>query len=219
MFQFMKRPRDPDRTPCCIEGCENYVHLKDHCRPHYEQLFPRRPKVNEIKIKEKYALMYLKNKKQEVVGRVRIDLEDVKRVRRHKWCMTVTGYAYNTAAGYLHRFIMNHEEPQYDHKNRNKLDCRKKNLRPCTEGDNHRNRTGYGAVPAKGVWFTDASKTRYRVSAPRDNGRNVYVGVFDDLIEAAEAYNRVASKCKTKIIVLNDIEKLRSISVCMHRLR
>lgn len=82
--------------------------------------------------------------------------------------------------------------PILDHINLNKLDNRIKNLRPATDGQNSYNQkikktntSGY-----KGVHWRESEK-KWRVAIKKDK-KNIYLGSFSDVKEAAEAYRKAA---------------------------
>jgi hypothetical protein len=70
-----------------------------------------------------------------------------------KWHLSSTGYAINTAGKglALHRVIGLRigevEGMDIDHRNGDRLDCRRQNLRVCTRSMNCRNRKGSGNWP------------------------------------------------------------------------
>lgn len=95
---------------------------------------------------------------------------------------------------FLHRFIMGITDPKVyvDHKNGNKLDNRKSNLRPCSKADNQRNcrmngrnKTGY-----KGV-YRERGKFKANVTI---NGVTKFVAYKQTAYEAHLAYCRAALK-------------------------
>lgn len=90
----------------------------------------------------------------------------------------------------MHRVIMNPPVGmEVDHINRNKLDNRRSNLRICTHAENLANRikprnntSGYKGV----VWNKSRSKWLAQITVKK---RHIYLGQFDDIEEANEAYN------------------------------
>lgn len=146
-----------------------------------------------------------------------IDKEDFERVSKYKWCAvksTKDGEYYASAAaskfkkkikGFrtirLHRFIMGLDvgDPfEVDHKNLNKLDNRKCNLRLCSKSQNGSNRVDIQSSSGfKGVkinkklnkweaWikYTDSSGVKH----------NKYIKLFSDPKDAAKAYDEAALK-------------------------
>lgn len=101
-----------------------------------------------------------------------IDEEDYERVSQHEWFVTPGGYvAGGTAGGFLHIFLIGRAPKGMvcDHINRNKLDCRKANIRITTHTINNCNRdlridnkTGYPGLHQRvggfGVTITVARK-------------------------------------------------------------
>ena len=74
-----------------------------------------------------------------------VDDEDFERASKYSWYLTDLGYVVGGSGEarrvMLHRFVMNAPKgTELDHINRNKLDCRKENLRFCTRSENCRNR-------------------------------------------------------------------------------
>lgn len=89
-------------------------------------------------------------------------------------------------------YNINHK--MVDHINGNGLDNKLKNLRICTNQENQQNRynqsnnkSGY-----KGVgWHKTTKKWRARISI---NNQLIHLGLFQNKIEAAKAYDIMASK-------------------------
>lgn len=144
-----------------------------------------------------------------------VDDEDYDYLMQWKWC--VSGYEpywhavrslprinKKTKAMKMHRQLMNVESNYFiDHINHNTLDNRKCNLRICLKNENERNRklqknnsSGY-----KGVWY-DKRDNKWRVSI-QINKKRYHIGGFDDLIDAAKAYDEAAKIYHGKFAKLN----------------
>lgn len=92
-----------------------------------------------------------------------------------------------------HDIIPNKKGQIVDHKNRNRLDNRRDNLRVCNSKESIRNRglnknnsTGY-----KGVYL-NKKKNKYQAYITVDRV-HIYLGAYDNPIDAAKAYDRSAT--------------------------
>lgn len=126
-----------------------------------------------------------------------VDFDDMPKASKLKWVIHTGGYA-KTKIGrkdtYLHRLICQTSEGmEVDHKNLNKLDNRRGNLRACTKTQNKGNclrRRHNKTSVFKGVRFM--RKTGKFTARGIAGGKEKSLGVFDSEIEAAIAYNKWA---------------------------
>lgn len=172
---------------CCVEGCEKKHYAKGYCSKHYTQIRRygeiSRTKYdkNEIILYENHAEVIIYNNECHEVGKVLIDLDDVERVKQHKWFFTGHGYIVNSDYQKIHRFITNCPKGmEVDHINHNKLDNRKENLRICQHQENNCNK-GLIKTNTSGVTGVTWDKTRQKWIA-HIKGKNL--GRFDTKEEA-----------------------------------
>jgi|SRR3990167_679890 len=142
-----------------------------------------------------------------------VDDEDFPRVNKYKWCYDheyarayIGGGRQNPVYVYLHRLVLNCTPGQMiDHKNRNKLDCRKINLRTCSKSQNavnsflrKDNTSGF-----RGVSYHNLEH-KYKAKIVV-NQKVIHLGTFSDPIEAAMAFNKAAKSYRGEFAVLNQI--------------
>lgn len=136
-----------------------------------------------------------------------VDAADFALVNQYRWRRNKDGYvvAGHGAGGSegkrdsirMHRLVAS--ASQVDHRNGNRLDNRRENLRPCTSQQNSQNRrravtnkSGY-----KGVTWRDGKwRARIRIPASAESGRGkqIELGRFDTAAEAHAAYCAAALK-------------------------
>lgn len=184
---------------CKIEGCTNdKILAKGLCCKHYKQMY-RHGKIvksiyepNDIEYYNDYAELILRNKYCEEIARTKIDLDDVERVRRHKWCVSGGHVICRNLNIFLHRFIMNLEDETIyvDHINRNGFDNRKSNLRLATIQQNCMNKSiqinNTSNVPGVS-WRKDRNKWRAYITVSR---KQITLGLYErkeDAIAARKA--------------------------------
>jgi len=131
-----------------------------------------------------------------------VDNEDFDLVKGYSWYLNY-GYIRSYVRGssppkqiLMHRLILgilNNPEIQTDHRNHNRLDNRKSNLRQCTHSENQKNKTAYGKSEYLGVTIEN-KKNHYKYirAQIRINGKRTYLGRFKTEMEAAMAYDEAA---------------------------
>ena len=139
-----------------------------------------------------------------------VDAEDYERLSRHKWCAGGKGdncYAQRKEDGKtieMHREIINIPTGFVcDHKNHNRLDNRKCNLRSCTYSQNAQNRRpcSNGTSRYKGVhWDRIRRKWRAKIKI---NGREIHIGYYEYEQDAAIAYDDMAIELFGEFACLN----------------
>ena len=140
---------------CGAKRKSNVYHNKRWlCRKHYDQLRKfgyfldnvsiNKMDSNEFEVKDDIVFITLRNKNNQEVGKAIIDRDDFELCKPHKWYMDSAGYVRTTIEGKkirLHKLITDtSSDVMIDHINRNKLDCRKSNLRECSYSLNSLNR-------------------------------------------------------------------------------
>jgi dUTP pyrophosphatase len=139
---------------------------------------------------EDYAEIILYDKNKIEYARAIIDIEDVSKVKNYKWYYDL-GYVRSTSRKiFLHNLIMNvtpNNEYTVDHKNRNRLDCRKDNLHITTyqyngfnKGKQSNNTSGHPGVS----WRKNQNKWEAYITL---NKRKKNLGHFDNIEDAIKA--------------------------------
>lgn len=147
-----------------------------------------------------------------------IDDEDADLVVGFKWYPMKTQEGKVYAAGWkhmppgrffvhLHRLIANAQPGEIvDHVDRNPLNCRRNNLRRATRQQNVHNtgpRQNSRTSAYKGV-FRCTHNGRFRAAITL-NRKRIYLGYFDDEVDAARAYNAKALELFGSFAYLNPI--------------
>lgn len=111
---------------------------------------------------------------------------------------------------YLHRYIMNIQDKniKIDHKNGNKLDNRRENLRICTQSENCRNKrirkdnkSGMTGI----YWRKNRNKWQVQICL---NGTRYTGGCHDDLFSAIKSRMQLANKIHGEFADINGVLKI-----------
>ena len=141
-----------------------------------------------------------------------VDDNDYDYLSQFKWCYH-KGYAARNirlengkqTTIKMHRIII--DCPQgllVDHINGDSLDNRRSNLRIVTNQQNNMNKKHYSRSGFKGVYFNKlAQKWHAQIAL---NNKVIYLGLFNDLVEAAKAYDKKALELFGEYARLNFIE-------------
>jgi len=135
-----------------------------------------------------------------------VDDEDYETINKHHWYTSVrsrANYAKRDVyhggrrlTEFMHRVIMDCPEGMYiDHINHNGLDNRKENLRICTNQENCRNRIKHAPTTLgmiKGVSISKCIKSKPFRAHIKHNYKNIDIGFFANLDDAARAYDKKA---------------------------
>jgi hypothetical protein len=120
-----------------------------------------------------------------------VDDEDYELVRHRSWCAISAGaqsraWKSGGVRILMHRLILGAEKGQFiDHKNGNRLDNRRANLRFCTQEQNCWNRP-----PNKGRAFKGVYKVGNRFQARiHFHGKTLHIGSYRTALEAAKKYD------------------------------
>ena len=131
--------------------------------------------------------------------KILIDARDAAKAMRYSWCISKTGYAVANINGHvrkMHRYIMDVHDVAgviVDHRNGDRLDNRRENLRFCTLEENARNkgRIRNASNDYPGVNRKSNGKYRARITVCRQEKQ---LGTFDTLEEAIAA--RKKAECE-----------------------
>lgn len=133
------------------------------------------------------------------------DAADAEAVLRHRWHVAKSGKTFYAATTVKNKRVTMHalllpEADEVDHKNRNGLDNRRENIRPCTRSQNAANcprpigQSGYRGVYRKYNGYRAQIKV---------NGVKYYLGRYDTAEEAAFWYDLAAMSAFGGFATLN----------------
>jgi hypothetical protein len=147
-----------------------------------------------------------------------VDDEDYERLISYSWQAKPNkdgfkAYAVrkrNKKLEFMHRVIMcvNDSDIHIDHINGDTMDNRKSNLRICSRSQNGGNRVRNRSMSSskyKGVNFHKRDKLW--TARINKNGKSMWLGYFNNEIDAAKAYNKAAEEVFKEFAKLNIIEE------------
>lgn len=179
-----------------------YIDGKLVCNKHYNQFKrhnkfldsnPRTTKdLNAFVIDEDLVIFDVYNKESIKISEFIIDVDDLEKVRYHKWRIDAYGYIVSGQGDKiirLQRLIMDVTDPNFvvDHINNNPLDNRKSNLRICTTLENNLNKIDSGRNTSGILGLYWSNKRKKWCPEIRYNNKRVHLGRWDDINEAAVA--------------------------------
>jgi AP2 domain-containing protein len=142
-----------------------------------------------------------------------VDDSDYAWLSQYKWCADSDGYAVRSERTNgrkhnvsMHRLIMNAQPGQeIDHKDWNKVNNQRVNLRFASETENRhntplssRNTSGYKGVS----WYKRHKKWEARIKIGK---RNIRLGLYQSKEDAARAYNAAALEFIPDFAYINEI--------------
>lgn len=125
-----------------------------------------------------YAEIIITNKDNNEIARTKIDLEDVDKCSKLRWSMRGLYVSSGNRKTSLHEYILKGhtssklEFDVIDHKDRDKLNNRKSNLRIITKSQNSFNKQSKG--------YTFNKKTNKFIASIKVNGKRINLGSFNN---------------------------------------
>lgn len=191
---------------CLIEGCSYLLALdskngkryltKGYCKIHYNRLWQYGDVDYNYHHQRPHIDMgtYIKIPTQRDGVFILFD-KDFKHVDDRLWSVDSMGYGASRKVR-AHILVMGKQKKGFDidHKNGDKLDNRRSNLRVCTHAQNMLNQgvNGNSKVGYKGVWLDKQSKSKRYVAMFMINGKRTSLGRYYKPEEAARAVDEAA---------------------------
>lgn len=202
-----EKPIPQKDKECKVLGCKRKCVKKDLCGRHYSQMRKNgythgnpvkkpRGSLNKYIFDGKICRMELYDGDGYVIAHAIIDSGDFGKVKDKRWSMDGHGYVVwsgkNNNNCKLHQIILG--STGVDHVDGNLLDNRKRKLRKCSQQQNcfncrvsKNNTSGITGV----TW--DKARKKWR-SSIKVNYKNIYLGRFINIQDAAAAYSVAADK-------------------------
>lgn len=142
-----------------------------------------------------------------------VDDEDFDTLDQYTWHLANNGYVTTFTGGrknvkcvLMHRLLMNPPDGfEVDHRNGNKLDNRRDNLRHAQRGENARNLRRHKKFSSRFKGVSWNGKDHLWDAHIGDNHKKIHLGQFSSEIQAALVYNTAAQERFGAFASLNDI--------------
>lgn len=122
-----------------------------------------------------------------------VDLEDALRVGRFRWSMHGEGYAFGCVGDgvrmLMHRFVLGlqiGDGVHTDHRDRNRLNNRRSNIRATTQAANNQNVRGQVGASSRYRGVSRVKRTGKWIAYCKANGHFYRLGYYTDEREAAQ---------------------------------
>jgi hypothetical protein len=142
----------------------------------------------------------------------KVDLDDLDKVMFDCWSLGGDGYAVRGAPKNklfrMHRVILGlpaDDSRQVDHRNRDRLDNRRWNLRIATRPQNQVNKEKRAGTSSRFKGVSWHKLTGKWVAKLRVDGRDQHLGLFTDEVEAARAHDRAALTAWGEFAYINGV--------------
>lgn len=184
------KPRRACTDVCCVCGGKfsGMYDGKPYCNKHWLRMYNNG--TLEIQKRKSTNQFIIRGDEMEVItangDRILADAEDYEILKDHSWCVSSQGYAVANIGGKvvkMNRYILGLENCKgklVDHRNRKKLDNRKKNLRYAPFRGNACNKSiaKNKKLRVLGIVMTPAGKYNVRIVADR---KEHHIGNYDSL--------------------------------------
>jgi hypothetical protein len=151
---------------------------------------------NEIVIVDDFAEIYLYDKNQNIVGKTKIDTDDVDKCKNYKFFLKISKGGKQYVQQRIGRMHLSHivtgfvkqKGYEIDHINGDSLDNRKENLRIVTHQHNMMNQRVLPSNNTSGEIGVTWNKRVGRWDAQlKLNGKHIYLGTYDNIEDAIAA--------------------------------
>lgn len=181
--------------------CGNhYAMMKTYGTPYYYNRSDKHAVVSRGDI----SYLVVKDMHGKVKGLIKVDSIFVDRLLEHKWTISMSRHARNTKLGIgIHHFVFG-KNVMLDHINRDPLDNRRCNLRETDKRYNAANmwRSSQNTSGYKGVTWNKRNKNW--VVGIKLNGKGMFLGAYDDKLEAARVYDTKAKELFGQYALTNE---------------